>query len=259
MREPGTLSIGRIARLAGVSVRTLHHYDQAGLLRPSGRSPAGYRQYTEEDVERLQRILFYRELELPLEQIRALLAGDAEPAVHLRRQHGLVLERIERLRRLADAIELALEANEMDIKLTPEERLEIFGSHDPAADAAEAQDRWGATEPWRESTRRVAGYSKADWERIKAQGGAAVQRLADAMAAGLAATDPLAMDAAEAHRRHIDSAYYPCPPAMHRGLGEMYVADPRFASTYESIAPGLAQFVRDAIVANAERQVSSGG
>jgi DNA-binding transcriptional MerR regulator len=259
MPQPRTFSVGNVARLAGVSVRTLHHYDQAGLLPPSGRSVAGYRQYTEEDIERLQRILFYRELELPLEEIRGLLAGDAEPADHLRRQHRLVLERIERLRRLADAIELTLEANEMDIKLTPEERLEIFGAHDPGATAAEAQERWGQTDPWRESSRRVATYSKADWQRIKAEGGAAIQQLADAMAAGHAPTDPASMDAAEAHRRHIDAAYYPCPPAMHRGLGEMYVADPRFAATYESIAPGLAQFVRDAIAANADRQLSSGG
>ena len=165
-----------------------------------------------------------------------------------------MIERIERLRRIADAITFTLEATQMDIKLTPEERLEIFGSHDPQADAAEAQERWGQTDQWRESSRRVAGYSKADWQRIKAEGAAATQQLAAAMAAGQAATSEAAMDAAEAHRRHIDSAYYPCPPAMHRGLAEAYVSDPRFSAVYESIAPGLAQYVHDAIVANAARQ-----
>jgi DNA-binding transcriptional MerR regulator len=253
------LTIGAVARMAGITVRTLHHYDRIGLLRPTGRSVSGYRQYTEADIERLQRILFYRELELGLEQIHALLLGEAQPAVHLRRQHQLVLDRIERLRRLADAIELTLEASEMDIKLTPEERLEVFGAHDPDEHAAEAQDRWGGTDLWAESKRRVAGYSKADWERIKAEGGAAVNALAEAMAAGEPPTGAAAMDAAEAHRRHIDSAYYPCPPAAHRGLAELYIADARFAATYEAIRPGLAQFVHDAIVANADRQVRPGG
>jgi hypothetical protein len=174
--------------------------------------------------------------------------------MHLRRQHQLVLERIERLRRVADAIEFTLEATQMDIKLTPEERLEIFGTPDAERHLAEARERWSETSQWPESARRVASYSKSDWLRVKAQGAAAVDRLAAAMAAGLAPIDREAMDAAEAHRLHIDTAFYPCPPAMHRGLAELYVADPRFSATYESMAPGLARYVHDAIVANAERQ-----
>jgi DNA-binding transcriptional MerR regulator len=248
-----TLSVGQLARLAGVTVRALHHYDEIGLLLPTGRSSNGYRQYTEDDVERLQQILFYRELELRLDDIGALLNGDADRAAHLQRQHQLVLARIERLRKLADAITFTMEANQMKIRLTPEERLEVFGS-DPGIHLAEAEERWAGTESWRESGRRVAGYSKADWLRIKAAGDAALRRLADAMAAGHAPTDREAMDAAEAHRRHIDTAYYPCPPAVHRGLAELYVTDPRFGATFESRSVGLAQFVHDAIVANAARQ-----
>jgi DNA-binding transcriptional MerR regulator len=250
---PRTFAIGALARMAGVTVRTLHHYDEVGLLHPSGRSGAGYRQYTEEDVERLQQILFYRELELPLDQIRAVLAGEAGPAVHLRRQHRLVLERIERLEGLAQAIERTLEASQMDIKLTPEERLEVFGSHDPESHLAEAQERWGETAAWRESSRRTARYSKADWLRIKAEGDAALRALAGAMGAGHAPGDTTSMDAAEAHRRHIETAFYPCSFDMHRGLAEMYLSDPRFTATFESVAPGLARFVHDAILANAAR------
>jgi DNA-binding transcriptional MerR regulator len=239
--------------MAGVTVRTLHHYDDIGLLHPNGRSEAGYRRYTDDDLERLQRILFYRELELGLDEIRQALAVNGDSLVHLRRQHRLLQERIQRLSRLSAAVAVAMEAHQMNIKLTPEERLEIFGTFNPDDHRAEVEERWGNTDPYRESARRTAGYSKADWARIKAEGAAATQAMADALAAGLPADSEAAMTGAEAHRRQIDSAFYPCSHEMHVGLAEMYVADPRFSATYEAIAPGLTQYIHDAIVANAAR------
>ena len=254
MDEPGTLRVGAVARMAGVTVRTLHHYDEIGLLRPTGRSEAGYRRYTEVDLERLQRILFYRELEFGLDQIKEAMAdGDADALDHLRRQHRLLQDRIERLRRLADAVAKAMEAHQMGINLTPQERLEVFGDFDPDAYAAEVEERWGDTDAYRESARRAARYTKADWARIKAEGGAVTERLAAAMRAGRPPDSPEAMDAAEAHRRQIDEVFYPCSHEMHAGLAEMYLADPRFTATYEAVAPGLAQYVHDAILANAAR------
>jgi DNA-binding transcriptional MerR regulator len=246
--------VGAVARLAGVTVRTLHHYDEIGLLRPSGRTDAGYRRYAEADLERLQRILFYRELEFGLDDIRTAMAdGGRDGLVHLRRQHALLAERIERLERLSRAVAKAMEAHQMGINLTAEERLEVFGDFDPDAHAAEAESRWGDMDPYRESARRTGSYTKADWARIKAEGAAINARLAAAMTAGLPVDGPEAMDAAEAHRAQITTWFYPCSTEMHVGLAEMYVADPRFTATYESIAPGLAAYLRDAIVANAAR------
>ncbi len=254
MDEPRTRTVGTVARMAGVTVRTLHHYDEIGLLRPSGRSGAGYRRYTDADIERLQRILFYRELEFGLDQVRdALAEPDADALVHLRRQHVLLGARIERLRRLSDAVALAMEAHLMNIPLTPEERLEVFGSFDPDEHAAEVEERWGDTDAYRESARRTSRYTKADWSRIKAEGEAATRKVAGAMAAGLPPDSVEAMDGAEAHRRQIDGAFYPCSHEMHTGLAGMYLADPRFTATYEAIAAGLAQYLHDAIVANAAR------
>jgi DNA-binding transcriptional MerR regulator len=253
MDQPGR-TVGAVARLAGISVRTLHHYDEIGLLTPSGRSGAGYRRYAEGDLERLQRILFYRELGFGLDDIRTVMTdGSRDASVHLRRQHAMLLERIERLKRMAAAVEKAMEARTMGISLTPEERFEVFGDFDPDAHAAEVEERWGDTEPYRESQRRAARYSKADWERIKADGAAAVDALVAAMRSGKPADSPEAMDGAEAHRRQIDEWFYPCSHEMQVGLAEMYLADPRFTATYEKIAPGLAQYVHDAIVANAAR------
>ena len=129
----------------------------------------------------------------------------------------------------------------------------MFGDFDPDEHAAEAEARWGDTDAYRESARRTAAYSKADWDRIKAEGMAVNRAFADALAAGLPADSTDAMDAAEAHRRQIDGAFYPCSYEMHTGLAAMYLADPRFTATHEAVAPGMARYVHDAILANAAR------
>ncbi len=257
MDEPTTLTVGTVARLAGVTVRTLHHYDEIGLLRPGGRSDAGYRRYDEADLDRLQRILFYRELGFGLDDIRTVMTdGGADASAHLRRQHAMLRDRIRRLERMAAAIEKALEARTMGINLTPEERFEVFGDFDPDEHAAEVEERWGGTDAYRESQRRVSRYTKADWDRLKADAAAATNAMVDAMQAGLPADSVEAMDGAEAHRRQISDWFYECTSEIHVGLAEVYVADPRFTATYEKIAPGLAKYVHDAILANAARQAS---
>src|ERR687883_1381188 len=114
-------SVGKVADLAGVTIRTLHHYDEIGLLSPSGRSTAGYRIYEEPDLERLQQILFYRELGFALEEIATIVDDPRTDAVgHLRRQRGLLTEKIKRLGAMVDAIDYEMEARRMDIRLTPE-------------------------------------------------------------------------------------------------------------------------------------------
>jgi DNA-binding transcriptional MerR regulator len=246
--------VGRVAELAGVSVRTLHHYDEIGLLSPGGRTPVGYRRYSEEDLERLQQILFYRELGFALEEIATILDDpQADAAAHLRRQHRLLSKRIERLQAMVAAVEFALEAQQVGISLTPEERFEVFGDLDPEEHAEEAEQRWGGTEAYRQSQRRAASYSKEDWKRITAEAEDVARRLAEAFTAGVAPDSARAMDLAEQHRQHISRSFYDCSYEMHRGLGEMYLADPRFTQHYENYAPGLAQYMRDAIHANADR------
>ncbi|WP_165986353.1 MerR family transcriptional regulator [Streptomyces sp. YIM 98790] len=248
-------SVGQVASLAGVTVRTLHHYDEIGLLVPGGRSHAGHRRYDDADLDRLQQILFYRELGFPLEDIGRLVADpDTDPTELLRRQHRLLTERIERLARMAAAVEHALEARKMGIQLTPEERFEVFGrEQDWEALDREAEQRWGGTEAWAESQRRSARYGKADWERIKAESGDIEKRLAEALADGAPADSETAMDLAEEHRGHIGRHFYECGHDVHTCLAGMYVADQRFTAYYEKIRPGLARYLHDAIHANARR------
>ena len=247
-------TVGSVARLAGVTVRTLHHYDEIGLLAPSGRSDAGYRRYGDADLERLQQILFYRELGFGLEDIKAVMTdGGADASAHLARQHAMLLDRIARLQRMVAAVEKTLEARTMGISLTAEDRFEVFGAFDPDSHAAEVEERWGDSDAFRESQRRTTRYTKADWQRMKEESAAPIDALLRAMRAGRPADSVEAMDAAEQHRQHISRWFYDCTSAIHVGLGEMYVADPRFSATYEKIAPGLATYLLDAIRANASR------
>ena len=246
--------VGRVAALSGVTIRTLHHYDEVGLLSPSGRSEAGYRLYEDSDLERLQRILFYKELGFTLKEIQAIVDDPRTDTVgHLGRQRRLLTERIERLSAMVDAIDYEMEARKMDIKLTPEERFEVFGDFRPEDHAEEAERRWGESDSYKESNRRVSRYTKEDWQRLKAEGEEIEARLAAAFEAGLSPDSEEAMAGAEAHREHISRWFYECTYEIHRGLAEMYVSDERFRSHYDKRVPGLAAFVRDAVLANAER------
>ncbi len=249
-----TYTVGDVAKLAHVSVRTLHHYDEVGLLMPSERSEAGYRIYTTPDLERLQQVLFYKELGFSLEEIRELMSDPAfDRREALIAQREMIAEQALRLEALLGLIDKTLVAQEGGIRMTKEEMFEVFGDFDPAEHEAEAHGRWGDTDAYKESARRTAKYTKDDWARHKAESeeiNATITRLMDE---GVPADDPRAMEALDRARLQIDTWFYPCSHEMHVGLAEMYIADPRFTANYEKIHTGMAQYVHDAILANAER------
>ncbi|MXP21648.1 MerR family transcriptional regulator [Gordonia sp. HNM0687] len=248
-------TVGAIARLVGISVRTLHHYDHVGLVVPSGRTGAGYRVYDDVDVERLHQVLTYRQLGFSLEQIATLLDDPTVDAMaHLRDQHELLTDRIDRLRRMVAAVEDMMNAKKKGIQLTAAEQAEIFGDDWPGEEyAAEAEERWGDTDAWQQSRQRTGAYSKGDWQEVKADTDALEARLAEAMAAGVAPGSPEANALAEEHRASINR-FYDCSHDMQVNLAQMYLADPRFTEHYDERAAGLAQYVRDVIVANADQQ-----
>lgn len=251
-------SVGQVADLAGVTVRTLHHYSQIGLLEPADRSGAGYRRYSDDELQRLQHILFYRELGFSLDDIATIL-GDpgADTSAHLRRQRELLNSRISRLQNMVAAVEKEMEALTMGIQLTPEEKFEIFGPNYSEDYETEAEQRWGNTDAWAQSQSRTAKFTKQQWIEVKQAGDDLNRRLAECMTSGAAPDSPQAMALAEEHRASIET-FYDCSYQMHRNLGEMYVADERFAKTYNDVAPGLAVWLRDAINANADRAEAAG-
>ncbi|HEX8699064.1 MAG TPA: MerR family transcriptional regulator [Myxococcaceae bacterium] len=249
-----SLTVSQVAKLAGVSVRALHHYDEIGLLRPSGRSEAGYRLYEQPDLQRLQQVLFFKELGFPLEEITRIVRDPAfDVRAALRMQRQLLTERATRVQALIQAVDAALESIERGTVMTKEEMFEVFGDFDPTKYEAEARERWGQTEAYRESARRTQRYTKKDWEQIKSEGDHLHKELAARLEEGRAPTDVEVMALAEQHRNYIGRWFYPCSPEMHRGLGELYVSDSRFTENIDRYRPGLAQFMRDAFRANAER------
>ena len=247
-------TVGNVSALTGVSVRTLHHYDHIGLVVPSVRSPAGYRGYTDADVERLHLVLVYREAGLPLDEIRVLLDDPkVDELTRLRRQHALLLERADDLQRTIKAVEELMDAHRAGIQLTAEEQVEIFGTTSFGEDyAVEAERRWGDTQAWRQSQQRVAQLTKQDWIEIKAEGDALLADLAAAKRTGVLPGSPAADALAARHRAAIER-FYECDGEMHRGLVEMYLADARFTAYYDDVEPGLAQFVHDVVLASIMR------
>jgi len=137
--------------------------------------------------------------------------------------------------------------------MTNEERFEVFGDFDPSKYEDEVREKWGKSEAYRESVKRVKQYTKDDLIKIKGEADGIFEELAKLLKRGRPAHSPEAMDLAERHRKHIGKWFYPCSRAFHRGLGEMYVNDSRFSATFERYAQGLASYVRDAWRSNAER------
>lgn len=247
-----TYTVSQVSRMAQVTVRTLHHYDEIGLLVPSQRSASGYRQYTEQDLQRLQQILVFRELGFALDAVAALLEQSAEE-----RRAALLMQRerlqvdLSKTNAVIRAIETAIRAIDGGTTMSSDDMFEGMENFEHKEYADEARARWGHTEAYQESARRAKQYSQADWARMKEESDAITRGLIEAMRAGKPADGPDATALAEQHRLHIGRWFYPCSHEIHVALGDMYVTDPRFTETYERMGQGLARYIRDAIGANA--------
>lgn len=247
-----SMSVGKVARMAGVSVRTLHHYDETGLLTPSERTRSGYRRYTDADLERLFAIRLYRELGFDLAGIRRILDDpSADPLQLLEAQRDLLNDRIGQLARMRQGVERMMNAKQSGLNLSSEEMQEIFGDFDPKEHEAEARERWGDTEAFQESRRRTAAYRKEDWVTIRAEVEGIEAAMAEALEGGEPSGSAEAMRLAEEHRKHISRWFYECTSEIHRGLADMYESDRRFADYYDGRSPGLSRWLSDAIRANA--------
>lgn len=236
-------TVKAVADLAGISVRTLHHYDEIKLLKPASLTAAGYRLYTKEDLARLQQILFFRELGFGLEEIKEILGRpDFDRQAALQEHKRLLLERRERLDRLIQSVQRTLAAMERGIAMNEKD---MFDGFDQSQYEEEARQRWGHTKEYQESARRTKGYTKADWDAIKQEMGDVTNGIA-----ALMDRDPADAEVQEQVRRWhqlINDRFYACSPEIFRALGDGYVSDSRFTATYEKVKPGLAHFLRDAM------------
>lgn len=248
-------TVKAVAEMAGVSVRTLHHYDEIDLLKPEQLSAAGYRLYNEKDLERLQQILFFRELEFSLSDIREIIDDpkfDRQQALLLQKE--ALLERQHRLSRLIMTIDRTLRMMEGNEPMNDQELKELFNGFDQSQYEEEVKERFGQTNEYAESHRRTKQYTKTDWVQMQQEGGEIQQGIVALMDRDPA--DPEVQAWIGKHHQQINKWFYTCSLEIYRGLGEMYVADERFAANYEKIKPGLAAFMRAAMLAYCDQQES---
>ncbi|MBM3269201.1 MAG: MerR family transcriptional regulator [Candidatus Sericytochromatia bacterium] len=239
-------TVKRVADLAGVTVRTLHHYDRIGLLKPSAVSGAGYRLYGQADLARLQEILILRELDCDLARIRAILDAPAHDRRSALLQHRERLAaRQDRIIGLIATLDRTIAAMEGGTEMSAEQ---LFEGFDDSRYRAEAEQRWG---------KDVVADSYRRMERLSAQDRDAIKAEAEAIGTGFAGlvgrdpADPEVQAVAARHHAWVNR-FWDCSPEAFRNLGQMYVDDARFTATYDRIRPGLAVFVRDAMAAFAD-------
>jgi MerR family transcriptional regulator, thiopeptide resistance regulator len=252
-------TVSQVARMSLVSVRTLHHYDEIGLLRPSGRSEAGYRLYGDGDLQRLQQILFFRELELSLEEIARILDDPGfDVGSALRMQRQMLTERAVKVGALIKAVDAAIAhlekgAGTMSNEETNADVFAAWRDFKQEEYEEETKQRWGDGDAYKESKKRTGRYTKEDWEALGKEAEGIYRKVMALMEAGTPATSAAAMDAAEEHRQHISRWFYPCARQMHQGLGELYVNDARFTANIDRMKAGMSRFLCDAFRANAQR------
>ncbi len=249
-------SVKQVAAWTGISIRTLHHYDHIGLLRPEALSPAGYRLYSDQNLLRLQQILLLKELEFSLEAIQTMLdqpGFDRKRA--LETQRNLLLKKKNRLETILTTLERTLKAPRGGKTMNAHDLFKGFDQADIDAHkkkyAKETKAAYGHTAAYHESNRKTAKYTPADWTRIMNQANEIYLRIARRMSRG--PEDAEVQKAVADWRHHITQNYYTCTLEIAKGLGELYVADSRFTKNLDKIHPGLAEFMSAAIAFYCQR------
>lgn len=240
-------TVHQLGQLAGVSVRTLHYYDEIGLLEPSSIEENGYRQYDQDQIIKLQQILFFKELEFSLEQIKQMINAvgfNREQA--LKDQRRFLELKQKKIVGLIKTLDHTLNHLKGGGSLKTDDLYQ--GLRDPEMDQYqdEVKARWGNTEAYRQSQERTKNWTKADYDRIKKAGEEWTQKLADLKNQGHAVHSPAVQEMIGIHYEGLRVFYEP-NYEMYQGLGQMYVDDVRFEEFYNKFAPDLAVFMRDAM------------
>lgn len=238
------MQIKEFAALCGVSVRTLHYYDEIGLLKPPFVDEQnGYRFYDEQSLERMLEILFYRELDFPLKSILEILSSpDYDKKEAFRKQKELLTLKKKRLERLISALD---EAEQGGIPMNTFNNNEYETARKQYAD--EAKQRWGSTDAYKESQAKTADYSKEKWEDVNAGMDSILSEFADCKRSGAKPVDEPAQSLVKKLQQYITDNFYTCTNEILAGLGEMYVADERFRQNIDKHGEGTAEFISAAV------------
>lgn len=249
------ITIGDAARILGVTVRTLHHWDEIGLASPTLRTWSDYRLYTAADLQRLQRIAVYRELDLPLAEIAEILDDPEVDAVaSLTEQKARILDKVNRLADLERAVDRMIEAHTHGVLLTVDQQRTIFGDDWDPDWSRQAREKWGGTAQWAEYAERSATRTPGQWSELQRHMGEVEGRLGEAVRRGVAPGSGEADALVDEHRDAL-SEYFTVTVSMQVCLGRMYESSAGsgsdFAAHYEAVAPGLTSWLRRSIDARA--------
>lgn len=243
------MKVKEVAELVGISVRTLHHYDEIGLLTPDEVTSAGYRLYSDANLEMLQQIIFFKELDFSLKDIKEIINNpsfDREEALNMHRR--ILLEKRQRLDQMIATIDKSVQHVRGEIKMTAKEQFEGFNfSHNPYEQ--EARERWG-DQAVDQANQKLKNQSPGEQKALSDQMNSIYTRLA-----AIRHTDPNSAEAqsgiSEWYSYLNNMGNY--SPEVFRGLGQMYVDDERFTSNIDQFGEGLAVFMRDAMAVFADR------
>lgn len=242
--------VKEVAELAGISVRTLHHYDHIGLLSPDSLTESGYRLYSDEDLETLQHILFLKELDFPLNEIGEIITSptyDRDSALE-KQKFELMMKR-DRLNSLIDTIDQTISSRKEGIKMSQKEMFSAFDMREieefRSSYAEEVKEKYGASDAFGQSERKTKKYTEQDWAEIKEESSVIMNSLAENLSKD--PSDSVVQDLIRQWQRHITDRFYDCTKEILAGLGESYVDDMRFAKNIDKHGVGLSYFFRDAI------------
>ncbi len=243
-------TVKKLANLAGMSVRTLHYYDEIGLLTPSRLSGSGYRVYGEKELARLQHILFFRELEFPLDEIKTMMNASSFDSSKALQDHRELLRRKKaRLEKLISSVDKALEETK-GAHMSSHTDYSAFSNESVEQYKDEVRERWGNTQAYKQSQERTSKWKKEDWARISQEADRVLKNVVEHMSQGPESAT-VQHDMLEYHR-YIEN-FYDCTPGFMANLGQMYVADERFGAYFAKYHPDLAIFMRDALALYAKQ------
>ena len=239
------MSVKEFAELTGVSVRTLHYYDEINLLKPAEIDENnGYRFYDRTALERMQEILFYRELDFPLKSICEILSSpDYDKQKALSEQKKLLILKKERLERIISAIDNAEESEAIMKALNNNDYEAARKQYE-----SEAKERWGKTEAYKEHTEKTKDYSKDKWQSVTDGLDSIFGEFAECVKDGNAPDSEVAKALTEKLQKHITDNFNTCTNEILLGLGQMYVCDERFTQNIDKDDVGTAEFVNKAII-----------
>lgn len=243
-------TVQKLGKMAGISTRTLRYYDEIGLLKPARINSSGYRIYGSAEVDRLQQILFYRELGVNLDSIKEIMTSETfDGATALKEHRDKLLEKRAQLDLLIENVDKSIQLTERKITMTDKEKFEGFKQKlvddNENKYGKEIREKYGE-DVVNKSNAKVKGMTQAQYEQVTELEEQLALNLKAAMATGYPAGE-LAQKTADLHRQWLSFYWNQYTKEAHAGVAQMYVDDERFTAYYDKIQPGAAEFLRDAV------------